>query len=135
MQSEFVSNLFEWVAAHPGWMSTVIFLTAMAESLTIVGVIIPGALVMFGLGALIGLGHLEFWSAYGWSTWGAIVGDAISFWIGRVFHQGIRQVWPFAKHPEMIARSEEFFRKHGGKGVLFGRFSVPCAAPFPPWPA
>ena len=26
MQSEFVSSLFEWVAAHPGWMSTVIFL-------------------------------------------------------------------------------------------------------------
>ncbi len=87
------------------------------------------------LGALIGLGHLEFWSAYWWSTWGAIVGDAISFWIGRVFHQSIRRVWPFAKHPEMLARSEEFFRKHGGKGVLFGRFFGPCAAPFPPWPA
>ena len=131
MQSELVSSLFEWVAAHPGWMSTVIFLTAMAESLTIVGVIIPGALVMFGLGALIGLGHLEFWSAYWWSTWGAIVGDAISFWIGRVFHQSIRQVWPFAKHPEMIARSEAFFRKHGGKGVLFGRFFGPVRGTIP----
>ncbi|HRF45015.1 MAG TPA: hypothetical protein PLD30_12405, partial [Candidatus Competibacteraceae bacterium] len=118
MQSEFVNALFAWVAAHPGWMSTVIFITAMAESLTIVGVIIPGALVMFSLGALIGLGHLEFWTAYWWSTWGAIAGDAISFWIGRVFHQGIRQIWPFTKHPEMITRSEEFFRKHGGKGVL-----------------
>jgi membrane protein DedA with SNARE-associated domain/membrane-associated phospholipid phosphatase len=131
MQSEFVSNLFEWVAAHPGWMSTVIFLAAMAESLTIVGIIIPGALVMFGLGALIGLGHLEFWSAYWWSTWGAIVGDAISFWIGRVFHQSIRQVWPFTKHPEMIARSEAFFRKHGGKGVLFGRFFGPVRGTIP----
>ncbi|MCB1824858.1 MAG: VTT domain-containing protein [Candidatus Competibacteraceae bacterium] len=131
MQSEFVSNLFEWVAAHPGWMSIVIFLTAMAESLTIVGIIVPGALVMFGLGALIGFGHLEFWSAYWWSTWGAIVGDAISFWIGRVFQQGIRQVWPFAKHPEMIAHSEAFFRKHGGKGVLFGRFFGPVRGTIP----
>ncbi len=131
MPSEFVSSLFQWVAAHPGWMSTVIFATAMAESLTIVGVIIPGALVMFGLGALIGLGHLEFWSAYGWSTLGAIVGDAISFWIGRVFHQRVRRVWPFAKHPEMIARSEAFFRKHGGKGVLFGRFFGPVRGTIP----
>ena len=35
MQSEFVSSLFEWVAAHPGWMSTVIFLTAMAERVAV----------------------------------------------------------------------------------------------------
>ena len=131
MQSEFVNALFAWVAAHPGWMSTVIFITAMAESLTIVGVIIPGALVMFSLGALIGLGHLEFWTAYWWSTWGAIIGDAISFWIGRVFHQGIRQIWPFTKHPEMITRSEEFFRKHGGKGVLLGRFFGPVRGTIP----
>ncbi|MFO1370970.1 MAG: VTT domain-containing protein [Candidatus Competibacteraceae bacterium] len=131
MQSEFVTALFAWVAAHPGWMSTVIFITALAESLTIVGVIIPGALVMFGLGALIGLGHLEFWSAYWWSALGAVAGDAISFWIGRVFHQGVRKVWPFTKHPEMITRSEEFFRKHGGKGVLFGRFFGPVRGTIP----
>ena len=131
MQSEFVNALFAWVAAHPGWMSFVIFITAAAESLTIVGVIIPGALVMFSLGALIGLGHLEFWSAYWWSAIGAVVGDAISFWIGRVFHQGVRRVWPFTKHPEMINRSEEFFRKHGGKGVLFGRFFGPVRGTIP----
>ncbi|MDG4597672.1 MAG: VTT domain-containing protein [Candidatus Contendobacter sp.] len=131
MQSEFVNALFAWVTAHPGWMSFFIFVSAAAESLTIVGVIIPGALVMFTLGAFIGLGHVDFWSAYWWSTWGAIVGDAISFWIGRVFQQGIRRVWPFTKHPELITRSEEFFRKHGGKGVLFGRFFGPVRGTIP----
>jgi membrane protein DedA with SNARE-associated domain len=131
MQSEFVTALLAWVAAHPGWMSAVIFISAAAESLTIVGVIVPGALVMFSLGALIGLGHLDFWSAYWWSALGAVIGDAISFWIGRVFHQGVRRVWPFVKHPEMIARSEEFFRKHGGKGVLFGRFFGPVRGTIP----
>ncbi len=131
MQSEFVNAMFAWVAAHPGWMSAVIFLTAAAESLTIVGVIIPGALIMFTLGAFIGLGHVDFWSAYWWSALGAVVGDAISFWIGRVFHQGVRRVWPFTKHPEMITRSEEFFRRHGGKGVLFGRFFGPVRGTIP----
>ena len=55
MQSEFVTALFAWVAAHPGWMSAVIFITSLSESLTIVGVIVPGALIMFTLGTLIGL--------------------------------------------------------------------------------
>ncbi|MBK7540402.1 MAG: VTT domain-containing protein [Candidatus Competibacteraceae bacterium] len=131
MQSEFVTALFAWIAAHPGWVSAVIFLSSAAESLTIIGVIIPGALVMFSFGALIGLGHLDFWSAYWWSAAGAVFGDAVSFWIGRVFHQGIRRVWPFNKHPEMIVRSEEFFRKHGGKGVLFGRFFGPVRGTIP----
>ncbi|MBK8183613.1 MAG: VTT domain-containing protein [Candidatus Competibacteraceae bacterium] len=131
MHSEFVTALFAWVTAHPGWMSAFIFFSAAAESLTIIGVIIPGALVMFSLGALIGLGHVEFWSAYWWSALGAVVGDAVSFWIGRVFHQGIRRVWPFTTHPEMITRSEEFFRKHGGKGVLFGRFFGPVRGTIP----
>ncbi|MBL8260506.1 MAG: VTT domain-containing protein [Candidatus Competibacteraceae bacterium] len=131
MQSEFVTAMFDWIAANPGWVSAVIFISSAAESLTIVGVIIPGALIMFSFGALIGLGHLDFWSAYWWSASGAVLGDAISFWIGRVFTQGIRRVWPFNKHPEMIARSEDFFRKHGGKGVLFGRFFGPVRGTIP----
>ncbi len=131
MQSEFVNAMFEWIAAHPGWMSAAIFITALCESLTIVGVIIPGALIMFTLGAFIGLGHVDFWSAYWWSALGAVAGDAISFWIGRVFHQGVRRVWPFTRHPELIGRSEDFFRKHGGKGVLFGRFFGPVRGTIP----
>ena len=131
MQSEFVTALFAWVAAHPGWMSAVIFITSLSESLTIVGVIVPGALIMFTLGTLIGLGHLEFWTVFWWSALGAVVGDAISFWIGRVFHQRIRRVWPFTKHPEIITRSEDFFRKHGGKGVVFGRFFGPVRGTIP----
>lgn len=131
MHSEFVNSLFAWVSANPGWMSAFIFISATAESLTIVGVIIPGALVMFTLGAFIGLGHVDFWTAYVWATLGAILGDAISFWIGRVFHQRIRRMWPFTKHPEMITRSEDFFRKHGGKSVLFGRFFGPVRGTIP----
>ena len=131
MNSELVTSLLNWVAANPGWISAFIFISALGESLTIIGVIIPGALLMFSLGALIGLGHIDFWSAYWWSTLGAIIGDALSFWIGEVFQDRIRRLWPFTKHPEMITRSEEFFRKHGGKSVLFGRFFGPVRGTIP----
>ncbi len=131
MQSEFITALFAWGTAHPWLMAAFIFVSAAMESLTIIGVFIPGALVMFGLGALVGLGHIEFFSAYWWSALGAVVGDAISFWIGRVFHQGIRRAWPFNKYPEMITRSEEFFCRHGGKSILFGRFFGPVRGTIP----
>ena len=131
MDSETITALFAWMTAHPGWIGLIIFCIATAESLTIIGVIIPGALIMFTLGAFIGLGHIAFWPAYGWSALGAVVGDAISFWIGQLFQQQIRRLWPFTRHPEMLTRSEDFFRRHGGKGVLFGRFFGPVRGTIP----
>jgi hypothetical protein len=34
-------------------------------------------------------------------------------------------VWPFHRHPEWLARGESFFRRHGGKSILIGRFVGP----------
>lgn len=131
MISEFLDLILTWIAAHPGWMGLAIFLTALGESLAIVGMLVPGALMMFGFGALITLGHLEFWTACGWAVAGAIAGDGISFWLGRTCHQRLRRLWPFYKHPEMLARGEAFFKRHGGKSVLFGRFFGPVRAVIP----
>ena len=46
-------QLLAWVALHPVWAGLIVFLVAMAESLAIVGVIVPGVAMMFGIGALI----------------------------------------------------------------------------------
>lgn len=129
--SEAFNAILDWIAIHPGWTGFIIFLTALAESLAIVGMIVPGAILMFGFGALIALGHLEFWSVYSWSAAGAVAGDSLSFWLGRIFHERLRQLWPFSNHPDMLARSEDFFKRHGGKSVLLGRFFGPVRAVIP----
>jgi len=54
--TEFFQQLLEWVALHPYWSGAIIFLVAMAESLAIVGLIVPGVVIMFGIGALIAAG-------------------------------------------------------------------------------
>jgi undecaprenyl-diphosphatase len=131
MSTELLDNTLTWIAANPGWMGLIVFLTALSESLAILGMIVPGALMMFGFGALIALGHMEFWTACAWAVAGAIAGDGLSFWLGRAFHQRLRQLWPFSRHPETLARSEAFFERHGGKSVLFGRFFGPVRAVIP----
>lgn len=127
----FLAATLVWIAAHPGWMALLIFLTALGESLALVGMLIPGAMLMFGFGALIALGHLEFWSACGYAVAGAVAGDALSFWLGRTCQQRLRRWWPFSRHPDMLGRGEIFFRRHGGKSVLFGRFFGPVRAVVP----
>jgi len=131
MSPESFQAILAWVAANPGWMGAAIFVSSLAEALTIVGVIIPGAIIMFSLGALIGLGQLEFWPAYAWAAAGAVVGDALSFWLGRAFHQHLRQLWPFSRHPNMLLRGEAFFQRHGGKSILLARFFGPVRGTLP----
>lgn len=126
-----LAHLLAWIGAHPTWAGLAIFLIALSESLVIIGVIVPGVLFMFGIGALIATGHLPFASSLAWAVAGAISGDVLSFWIGRHYKQRLRVIWPFNRHPRVLARGVDFFHRHGGKGVLLGRFVGPLRAIIP----
>ena len=54
--------LFAWIAQHPDWAYATVFFAALTESLAVVGLFIPGALVMFGAGAVVAVGSLELWA-------------------------------------------------------------------------
>ncbi len=131
MTPSWLQPLLDWLSVHPTWAGVIIFFVALCESLLVVGVLVPGALIMLGAGALIALGALELWSTLIWAIAGAIVGDGISFWIGYFFKERLRHVWPFRRHPQMLARGERFFVKHGGKSVVLGRFVGPVRAVIP----
>jgi len=123
--------VFDWVAANPGWAATFVFANAVAESLIIVGLFIPGTIVMFGIGTLVGTGVLGLWETLWWSMTGAVVGDGISFWVGRYYSDALKRMWPFSKRPGLLPKGEAFFNKHGGKSVLFGRFVGPVRPVIP----
>ncbi len=55
---------------------------------------------------------------------GAIVGDNVGYWLGRVGgRQLIRRVGFVRRYAERaLPPSERFFKKHGGKTVFFARF-------------
>ena len=60
-------------------------LVAFLESLALVGLILPGTVMMAGLGALIGSGEVNFWQAWMAGIIGCLLGDWISFWLGWRF--------------------------------------------------
>lgn len=59
-----------------------IFLVSMAESLAIVGLVVPGVAIMFGIGAMIGADSVDFTAALIWAVAGAVAGDGLSFGLG-----------------------------------------------------
>lgn len=129
--TEFFQQILAWVTLHPGWSYSVIFLIAMAESLAIVGLIVPGVAIMFGIGTLIASGAIAFWPAMGWAVAGAVTGDGLSFWLGHHYRERLSSIWPFNRHPESLQRGVDFFQKYGGKSVALGRFFGPIRAVIP----
>jgi membrane protein DedA with SNARE-associated domain len=123
-----LQTLVDIVTRYPEWAFAVIFLVAFVESLAGIGLIIPGTLILFSLGALVGLGALDFWTATLACTLGAICGDLLSFWVGYKFRHRILKVWPFSKYPQAFDYCHKVFDKHGGKSYFFGRFFGPLRA-------
>ncbi len=117
--------LMDWLRANPGWISLAIFLIAFVESLAIAGVIVPGVVMLFMASALAGSGALSLYEALIWAFWGAVAGDGLSFFIGHTCKHRIPHLWPVRNYPSLLASGEAFFRKHGGKSILIGRFIGP----------
>jgi undecaprenyl-diphosphatase len=131
MELTYLQPLFDWITQHQTWAGIVVFLIAFTESLAIVGLFIPGAILMLAVGALIGTGTLSFWPTFWWAVGGAVAGDGISFWAGRYYKQQLRNLWPFSRYPALLDHGERFLEQHGGKSVLFGRFFGPVRAIIP----
>jgi len=120
--SSWLQAALDWVQLHPnatGWM---IFLVALGESLLLVGILLPGAALLVGLGTLIGLGVVDFKLAWIAASLGAFAGDGISFWIGHHYKKGLLKIWPMYKFPKLIEQGQSFFKKWGLLSVFIGRF-------------
>lgn len=128
---ELLDSLITWVNAHPHWAGIIVFLVAFSESLAVIGIIVPGVLMMFAAGALVGAGAVEFLDIFWWAVAGAVLGDVLSFWIGHHYKEHLCSMWPFSQHPQMLDKGTRFFQRWGGKSVALGRFFGPVRAVIP----
>ena len=66
-----------------------------------------------------------------WAVAGAVLGDGLSYWIGKHYQAQLTNVWPFNKHPASLEKGIAFFQRYGGKSVAIGRFFGPIRAVIP----
>ncbi|MBX5160629.1 phosphatase PAP2 family protein [Rhizobium sp. NZLR8] len=123
MLAGFLSSVIHWLSAHSHIAYIAVFLLALSESIPIMGVVVPGTAVIIALSALVPNGVLLLWPLMAAATFGAIVGDGLSFWLGHRYHREILCLWPLKRYPELIERSEAFFKRHGDKNVFIARFA------------
>ena len=120
-----------WVVGHPGWTYVTVFLIAMGESMAVIGVVVPGVVSLIGAGALVATGAISFWPAFAAASAGAIVGDGLSYAVGRHYRTHLRDLWPFSRYPRQLEWGVEFFHRYGGWSIAIGRFAGPSRAIVP----
>ncbi|MGZ0752184.1 DedA family protein [Kluyvera sichuanensis] len=100
-------------------------LVAFLESLALVGLILPGTVMMAGLGALIGSGEVNFWQAWLVGIIGCLLGDWVSFWLGWRFKKPLHR-WSFMKkNKSLLDKTEHALHQHSMFTILVGRFVGP----------
>ena len=128
---QYLQHILQYLHARPGLGELFAFLVAFAESLPVVGTIIPGTITMTVVGVLIGTGAVSGLLTLGLTSLAAFIGDCCGFILGRYCDGRIRTIWPFRKHPKWLAMGETFFEKHGGKSIVLGRFIGPARSTVP----
>lgn len=126
-----VDNILVFVANHSNLTYLFIFSVSLSESLALVGLLVPGTVVMFGIGALVGAGGISLIPTLILAALGAVTGDAISYLLGRKYQERLQSMWPFTRYQHILEKGEDFFRKHGGKSVFLGRFIGPIRPVIP----
>jgi membrane protein DedA with SNARE-associated domain/membrane-associated phospholipid phosphatase len=131
MQPAWLDGTVAWISAHPVLAGGVIFLIAFCDALAVVGIVVPALPLLFAVGALVGLGHVDGPYAVVCAAAGAFLGDFVSYWLGRRWGPQMREHMLFRRYPQFIDRGEQLFRRHGAKAIVIARY-VGAVRPFVP---
>nr|WP_314494340.1 bifunctional DedA family/phosphatase PAP2 family protein [uncultured Pseudomonas sp.] len=128
---QWLDSLTTWLSANPQWLGMAIFLIACIECLAIAGIIVPGTVLLFAVAVLAGSGAFTLGETLLLGFAGGLLGDALSYAIGKYFHQNIRGLPLIRHHPEWIGSAETYFKRYGIASLLVGRFIGPLRPMLP----
>jgi len=121
----------QYVLDHKDWAGPILGIIAFGESLVLVGLFFPATVIMVTAGALIHQKELDQASVIGWSIAGAVLGDIVTYWIGRWIGPSVVHHWPLNRDKATVARARLFFRKYGFLSIFIGRFLGPVRPTIP----
>lgn len=114
-----------WLQASPWLILAAISLIAFIESFALIGIVVPGVVLLFSLAALAQSSDIALWSVLVAAALGASLGDLSSFFIGYRLQSRMDHLSWVQRHRAWLAEGEWFFRRWGWLSVLIGRFVGP----------
>jgi membrane protein DedA with SNARE-associated domain len=117
-----------FIARNAVWAGPVLGLITFGESMAFIGAFFPATALMMIAGGLAAAGILDPFAVIAWCVAGAVLGDAVSYWIGRRLGPGAFRSPLMRRHSRTVARARLFFRKWGAASIYLCRFLGPVRA-------
>lgn len=131
--ASFVETIVEWI--EPAFLAAgylIITTAVLMERSIFVGLIIPGDVILALGGVYASQGRMSLAAVIAIGILSAIVGESIGYWLGRRYGMRLIRRLPLVRRLEgMLDRSEDYFRRHGGRTVAIGRYATAAGAFIP----
>lgn len=123
-----LSSAADFIARHHVWAGVVLGVVTFFESLVVIGAFVPATGLLVAAGGLVAAGVLDPMTVIVGCVAGAVMGDAISYWIGRRLGTGVLRQPMLLPHRRKIAWTRLYCRRYGVASIFIGRFFGPLRA-------
>ena len=114
-----------WLQQNPEWIILGLCSAAFVESFALIGIIIPGVVLLAAISGLASSTNLSIFQVVFLVYISSCLADISSFLLGKYFSNRIDRIWPFNKNPSWLEQGRKFSKTYGIPGVFLGRFVGP----------
>lgn len=114
------------------WVYLFIFLIIFLETGIVVTPFLPGDSLLFAAGTLAVITDLKIYYLWPLVFVAAVIGDSVNYWLGGRLGAIVFERYPRWFKPKHLARTQNFYAKHGSKTIVLARFFpvIRTIAPF-----
>jgi membrane-associated protein len=99
---DLLSQLIQYVEAHPSLAYATVVLAALLEAVPVVGSFVPGSSIIIAISAFVAAGELSLAGVIASAVAGAAIGDGTAFLLGHKYQRRILGVWPMNAYPTIL---------------------------------
>src|SRR6188768_3573269 len=128
-------HLQSFVQNHGAWVYALLFLIIFVETGVVVMPFLPGDSLLFVVGAMCGVGLMDFQLSVGLLLGAAVLGNQSNYTIGRYIGPKVFQ-WEDSRffNKKAFDQAHAFYEKYGGITIVAARF-MPFLRTFAPFVA
>ena len=113
-----------WLKDNPEWIALGVFGAAFIESFALIGVVIPGVVLLAVISGM-AASTLNVFELVLIAYVASFLADILSFLLGISISKSIDKLWPFNKYPNLLVQGRTFVKRFGILGVFVGKFIGP----------
>lgn len=123
-----VSSFEAFISQNAIWAGVILGSITFVESLLIIGAFVPATILLVVAGTLIATGVLDPVNVLIGCVLGAVLGDAVSYEVGRRMGMRVLRMKWLSGHRRKVAWTRLYCRRYGVAAIFIGRFFGPLRA-------